>query len=514
MSEVHKLNQNLYDTMVNHYEKEEFTKAIEIGKALLEKSRSLKDKHSEKKALEVLSYASYFLVDYIGAMTYIMHFSKLLEEAGSVEEKIKTNNVFISLFTRQGEYQEALNLLKKVDQMAKANHLSLETCKNLNNYGFFYNTFREYSKAISPLLQALDIAEREHYSELAAVIYGNLAIAYLRTGDLQEARQCLDELFLRSKPASSSLSLCEAYMYRGELLGAEKNFEEALSQIKASKVLAEKNGYTAELAEATQIEANLYRMMGDYERAYDCLQQHIEILGILSRNAKQGAITKLKMEYDINKKDIEADLLREQNAILEEQNRKIQDQTRELERLNAVLGRQNDDLHQSAIEDYLTGVYNRKYFTLKLQEEFSIAKEQKKDLAVIIFDIDHFKQINDTYGHLVGDEIIKHVSNICEESLDSDSLIGRFGGDEFMILMLDANKEEAMLKAQELLENIKMDPLMMDKKPIRATLSIGVSDVWHLNPKTTDELMHIADLGLYEAKQGGRNRCIIYQDKK
>ena len=511
MEGIHKLNEVIYRKMVRLYEEERYQAAIDLGVTLLDSAKRLGDKSSEKKALEVLSYASYFIIDYVSAMSYIIQFAKLIEEDGTEAEIIKTYNVFISLYTRQGEYDEARRLLEKVTQMTQGPGYELERVKNENNYGYFYNTFKEYYKAIPHLLEALELAKTLHVKALEAVIHGNLAVAFMRTGDMDQAKKSLEFIFLELDADENGISRAEAYMYRAELLAHENNFEEALNMIKASKVISNKFSYMAELAEAIQIEASIYKRMGDFENAFHSLEEFIDVNSVLSNTAKRSAVTRLKMEYDVNRRRIEADVLRQQNAILEEQNRKIQEQTRELERLNEVLGRQNDDLHQSAIEDYLTGVYNRKYFTLKLQEEFSIAKERKTNIACIIFDIDRFKAINDTYGHLIGDEIIKHVSGICEETLDSDSIIGRFGGDEFMILMIDANIHEAEEKANELRQVLAESPLIVDRKPINVTLSLGVADNEYLSPKTTDELMHIADQGLYVAKEAGRDRCGIYK---
>ncbi len=510
MAQVHKLNQVVYDKMVDLYESEKYQSAIDLGKSLLEKAKRLDDKVSEKKALEVLSYASYFLIDYIGAMTYIIQFAKLVEADGEIAERIKTYNVFISLYTRQGEYNEAKKLLIKVNELATENKLHLALCKNENNYGFFHNTFKEYHKSIPHLLNALAISEKHHFNDLIPVVHGNLAVAYIRTGELEHGKESLDTIFTLMAAGHSGISRAEAYMYRGELYAIQGKYEEALKQLQASKVISNKYGYTAELAEATLIEASTYKRQNDYDKAYHALEEYIELNQILSNTAKRGAVTKLKMEYDVNKREIEADILREQNAILEDQNRMISEQRAELERLNEVLGRQNDDLHQSAIEDYLTGVFNRKYFTLKLQEEFSIANEHDRNVACIIFDIDKFKNINDTYGHLVGDEMIKHVSSICEEALDTDSIIGRFGGDEFMILMVDSDIYDAELKANELLDLLANEPLWVGKQPVHATLSLGIADNHHLEPKTTDEMMHIADQGLYLAKESGRNKCCLF----
>lgn len=507
MTEVNKMNQVMYDKMVRFYEEGKHQLALEIGKSLLDQARRLSDRKSEMKALEVLSYASYFTVDYIGAMTYIIQFSKMMEGSGNLKELIKINFVFISIYTRQGEYREAKKLLDKVSKMSRDDAFIVERIKCENNYGFFHNTAGEYEKAIPHLEKAMNMAEQHHYAMIIPTILGNMALAFLRTGRVERAKHTLDKVFLNLKHDGSGIDRAEAYMYRGEIHCIEGNFEEAISQLKASMMISLKHGYTAELAEATRLLSDVYVKIGDYEKAYNELKEYIPLTKSLSQKAKEGALIKLKMEYDVNKKEIEADILRQQNAVLEEQNRKIQEQTRELERLNDVLGRQNDDLHQSAIEDYLTGVYNRKYFTLKMQEEFSIAKEKGSALACIVFDIDKFKNINDTYGHLVGDEIIKHVSSICEESLDTDSLIGRFGGDEFMILMVDATIDDAEEKANELIDNIHYAPLIIDKQPIPVTLSLGVSDNHFNDPKTTDEMINNADKGLYLAKDQGRNQC-------
>lgn len=507
MTPVNKLNKVMYDKMVDLFDQDKYPMAVELGKALLEKSRRLGDEASEKKALEVLALASYYLVDYISALTYIIQFSKMIKKDDDVKETIRVYSAFAIIYTRQGNYVEAKKLFEKASRLAYDNDLNLQQAKIEINFGFFYNTAGEFAKAISHLEKAIAHSEYNHFTELIPIIYGNLALSYIRTGRIQKAKHTLDQFFLLLKNDKSGIATAEAYMYRGEVHSIEGNYEDAVTLIKASMLISVKNSYIKELAEATRMLSETYVKLGDYKNAYDQIIDYMPLKETLFKKAKEGALVELKMQYELNKKEVEADALRLQNAVLEEQNGKIQEQKREMERLNRVLGRQNDDLHQAAIEDYLTGVYNRRYFTLKMQEEYSIAKEHQRNIACIVFDIDKFKSINDTYGHLAGDEIIKHISNICEESLDTDSIIGRFGGDEFMILMVDADIDEAQSKAEELIENIRLEPLVIDKKSVSVTISLGVSDNHFLNPRTTDEMIHIADKGLYIAKEQGRNRC-------
>lgn len=511
MVKVNKLNQVAYNKVVRLFEQEQNKLALELSKVLLEKARQLKDIESEKKALEIISFTSYYLADYIITMTYITQYSQIIEEEGTARELIKVYNMYSGLYIRQNEFKEAKAVLKKARELAIENDFNIELIKIENNYGYLYNTSGDYETAQVYLEKAIDMARLYHYSSIDLLIFSNLAVSYLKTGKLEESKDILKKVFLLLELDRNKLVQAEVYMYRGEILSREGCYEAALNEVNKSREIAEKNGYTVELAKATKIIADIYSAMENYRLACLELEKYIKLVEVLSEYNKQGTIIKFKRHYDYKKKELEADILRKQNMILERSNHKIQEQARELERLNNVLGKQNDDLHQSAIEDYLTGVYNRKYFTLKMREEFLLAKEHNQYVACIIFDIDKFKTVNDTYGHLIGDEVIKHISNICEESLDTDSIIGRFGGDEFMVLMVDSTIDDAEDKGNELNSNIRQSPLIIEGKTIHVTLSIGISDNHFMSPETIDDMINYADKGLYIAKEQGRNRCCRYK---
>ncbi len=511
MEGIHKLNEIIYKKMVQLYSEEKFQGSIDLGVSLLENARRLKDRASEKKALEVLAYASYQIIDYVNAMYYIIQFSKIIEEEKDVTEKFKSYSVFIGMFTRQGEYDDAYRYLQKVESMTMDEPYIDERIRNENNYGFFHNSFNEYFKAIPHLLEALELAGSSYGQDVLPFIYSNMAKAYLRTDNTGEAKKMLESLASYVDTDNGGILLIEYYTNLAELMMVEDNPMEALNLIKTAKMIADRHGYIFEQEEALKLQAKVYKNMKDYENAYRTMDKLLLIQEQLGTMARKSAVTRLKVDYDINRRQIEASILREQNAILEDKNRKIQIQTNELEHLNEILSRQNDDLHQSAIEDYLTGVYNRKYLALKFREEFSMAANTGGNLACIIFDIDRFKSINDTYGHLIGDEMIKHVSSLCEEALDTDSIIGRFGGDEFIILMVDATLEDARDKSDELNDLLSTSPLLVDGEQVYASLSLGVADNHHLSPRTTDEMIHIADQGLYLAKERGRNQCAVYE---
>lgn len=162
-------------------------------------------------------------------------------------------------------------------------------------------------------------------------------------------------------------------------------------------------------------------------------------------------------------------------------------------------------MHDLATLDGLTGAYNRLFFQDKLEEEYKKAHEIGYDLSFIIFDIDHFKKFNDTYGHLFGDLVLKTLSSHIMRTLRKEDIFARYGGEEFVILLPHTTIEQAKEKAEEL--RISVSQLNITDRVVSAsvTISIGVSTYPQCAGKST-ELISTADDALYEAKHAGRNQ--------
>lgn len=165
-----------------------------------------------------------------------------------------------------------------------------------------------------------------------------------------------------------------------------------------------------------------------------------------------------------------------------------------------------EKMHELATVDNLTGIYNRLYFQQRLQQEFEIAEEGGYDLSLAIFDIDHFKRFNDTFGHLFGDKVLKHISNLLKNSLRSGDIIARFGGEEFVLLFPRTGLKEAYDKVELLREKIAKTTIKDELVAASVTVSFGLSSYPEIS-KTESELLKMADNSLYDAKEGGRN-CV------
>ena len=163
-----------------------------------------------------------------------------------------------------------------------------------------------------------------------------------------------------------------------------------------------------------------------------------------------------------------------------------------------------------AITDGLTGLYVQSYFKERLSQEFVRSKRYKLPLTIAMLDIDHFKNVNDTFGHVVGDEVLKHVSAVIRNRLRDTDFLSRYGGEEFAVIMLQTSMKEAHKVAEDIRKTVQKEIFSMsnensDNIALEVTISIGVAS---LDEKIInyDELIDIADKALYRAKNSGRNR--------
>jgi diguanylate cyclase (GGDEF)-like protein len=164
-----------------------------------------------------------------------------------------------------------------------------------------------------------------------------------------------------------------------------------------------------------------------------------------------------------------------------------------------------EKLQKISITDSLTHIANRSYFMKRYEEEFSRSEKFGLPLSFLMIDIDHFKNYNDKYGHLVGDVILRELARGLRENIREIDFIGRFGGEEFSVFLPQTSKEQALQVAERLRETIADTEFSAYDEKVRLTVSIGIA-TFPQNSKDRDFLIEVADKTLYKAKQAGRNR--------
>ncbi|MDC7220085.1 MAG: sensor domain-containing diguanylate cyclase [Spirochaetales bacterium] len=164
-------------------------------------------------------------------------------------------------------------------------------------------------------------------------------------------------------------------------------------------------------------------------------------------------------------------------------------------------------------QDSLTGIHNRRYLDKRLNEEFLRFKRHGNLFSLLIFDIDDFKKINDTYGHQFGDRILINLSGLCSTMIRGSDILARFGGEEFCIILANSVADGARTFAERLRSSVEEQKTRFDDKTdVGITISIGIAEISD-SLESMEELVHRADDAMYEAKRQGKNRLCFYEGK-
>jgi two-component system, cell cycle response regulator len=169
-------------------------------------------------------------------------------------------------------------------------------------------------------------------------------------------------------------------------------------------------------------------------------------------------------------------------------------------------------LFESAVKDGLTGIYNKKYFVDRIEADVAYARRHKTALTLFMLDIDHFKNINDTYGHPAGDHVLKQVATLLRRTIRTEDIFARFGGEEFALLMRDVDDQKALMLAERMRRKVEEASFVFAGKRIAVTISIGIGTTNSSSEtaiQTPAELIEQADQSLYRAKRTGRNRVVM-----
>ncbi len=216
------------------------------------------------------------------------------------------------------------------------------------------------------------------------------------------------------------------------------------------------------------------------------------------KNARKAQEEALKHEREA--REAQAAALTVQRRATETLEHKVRERTHELEIAN-------QRLEELTYTDGLTGIRNRRYLNRALEREFSRARREKTPVAAILIDIDHFKQFNDTHGHLVGDDCLRDVAQCIQQcALRENDVVARYGGEEFCVLLPNTDQTGAIQVADQICEAIRDINFNVEGQRVMITASLGVTSCIPERHQDVDKFIVAADNALYTSKANGRNQ--------
>jgi two-component system cell cycle response regulator len=171
-------------------------------------------------------------------------------------------------------------------------------------------------------------------------------------------------------------------------------------------------------------------------------------------------------------------------------------------------------MYESALRDGLTKAFNKKYFTDRLESEFTFATRHASALALVLFDIDHFKKVNDTHGHQAGDHVLFEISTLLSSALRAEDVFARYGGEEFAVICRGSDESQAQVVGERMRKAVEGHRFVYEGTLIPVTISVGIAVLPNPAVKDANDIVGFADQALYKSKNGGRNRVTVYKPGK
>lgn len=422
-------------------------------------------------------------------MAAYLRIGKVFFQVGETEEAFRYINAYKELCSSSGgdiewlHFHHALyELYQFTDDIPKATK-TLEAIIELGKKLGKHNTVSDAYSGLSRILLAEDnypaalemaekgLVEAELHEKESAVsklkVKLHKAEAQIGLWNFSGSNQLFQEIKDNSPLDEFVHEKTRYYELQGVWYTKQKKYEHAFDAYTIAKEMAESTKELDSLKRIQEERCRLCELIGDSKLGFEVQKEYIALLTEIHQSELAKAEVKMEIQQNIG------------------------------------------EYERRANTDFLTGLYNRSYIETTADEWLQKAAAIRETLVCIVFDIDDFKAINDENGHLFGDEAIKLVSKTCAELFRGEDLVGRFGGDEFVIILKGASLEVGKKKAEQLRSALEAIQLDKEGEAISLTISIGISENNAGAVKTFKELFHMADMQLYKAKQSGKNRIIV-----
>ncbi|MGL6011377.1 MAG: diguanylate cyclase [Shewanella oncorhynchi] len=469
--------------------------------------------------------------------SYIGDFSAALDDLVTAQDLYESLNLsgwaninladVATSFRRYGDPQSAIRYYTKLKALYLKNNNQEQAMYVNSDIGLALDELGEHQQAVDNFLVSYQYFKEHQQEKVAATMATNIAYSLIKLNRLNEAEKYLIEAdTVINEKDLTDYSFMKLFM--ADIKFQQARYKEALTELeqgeKAFRTLQNNRGLTQLL----QLKSNIYVAMNDLSAAYGALQEFVTLTKKVDGNSLSHHTTELKVKFDTSRIESENQRLIE-NQNLKEQELALLEKNKSLQHIILLLAgfiltivsifaykqvHRNRQLQVIALTDYLTKLPNRRHIYAQAAKYFQQALKHQSPFSVIIFDADHFKKINDNFGHELGDRALMTIANAGRTLSGNKDLVGRIGGEEFLILLPNTDATGALALAHQLQNHISRLSAQNLPAELKLTVSAGVAT---LEPQNNTEdayqdkdfatLLKRADNALYEAKNAGRN-CV------
>ncbi len=446
------------------------------------------------EVLQSVGWTHYVMGEYTEALENLMEAVRVAEDIGDTSLQAYMLDSIGAVQASAGHSDAAIECQQRALQIHR--ELGDETGEALvlNNMAYTYVELGDTDRALSAALKALDFASEENRQYFLVAVLDTVAFVHYMMGALDEAESYSRRSLALARELESEPDEATSLMGLGKISIARGSWDEALGFVCRALELASKRDLSVEEFQCHELLSQIHEQRGELAEALSHFKSFHELKQDGLNEETQARLANLRVSYQLESAKKDAEIHRLRSLALE----------REVEERKVAQAR----LEAQASLDPLTGLFNRGHLAV-LAEELRLALARGRPVSLMMFDIDRFKEVNDTFGHLAGDRVLVSITNELTEHCRETDVPCRYGGDEFLVLLVGIETGVARKAAERLRQVIASTPIPYGDASISVTISAGVSSAHPGEKVTLDTLIERADRALYSAKQGGRNRVVV-----
>ncbi|HEX5725029.1 MAG TPA: diguanylate cyclase [Longimicrobiaceae bacterium] len=487
-----------------HWRRADYAAALDRQLEALRIQRDAGDAAGEADSLNHLGNVYYNLGDYARALESYGASLRLKEALGDALGVSQCVNNLGNIHGRLGEYAQALERHLRALELKREVGDRVGEGIALINVGASHEALGDLGRALEWYGAALEHARALEDRRCESDVLRSLGDVHRRLGDLPRAYEHYAASLETSRAGRVPSVEVEALIGVGETLTALGEGARAVEPLREALARAEEAGTRRLVYEAHRALADAHAAMGYHRAALEHFRAFHAVEDEVFSQESDRRIQAIRVQAEVERSHREAELLREKNAELTEANDALRRADEEKALLLWQLRLQAEELERQTKEDALTGLYNRRHLDAQLALELERARRFGRDLTVVMADLDRFKQVNDRFSHAVGDAVLRAVGRLLREHTRAVDVVGRYGGEEFVLLLVETPPEKAAGVCEKLRALIANHDWAEVHPELRVTISMGLAGLREL--ETPEQLLAAADARLYQAKRTGRNR--------
>lgn len=456
--------------------------------------------------------------DYAAGLADLRRANGLYERLHMGAHATTTLNGIATLYNRMGDHGQARHYYEQTLKAQRADGSPREVAVTEHNLGRAYESLQQWDKAREAFTASLELCRSIQYQRGEAYALRGLASVRNAEGEPKDALGLLQLAELLQKRTPDERLRAQILLQRGVALRQLNRLPEAKVALQQALQVFEQVKSSYEIVASRQALAALAAEAADWKTAFEQQRDYTQALQRWLRSQLDQRFATLKVEFDTSAKERENALLLREKAATENALAQAQRAGRLqivaialacalLLALGLMVLRQRrnaKEVQRLALTDELTGLPNRRDVLGRLQSQ--LTDRRGRPCALLIVDLDHFKSVNDSFGHLVGDELLKAVAGALRQAVPPYASLGRLGGEEFVVMLPDADEDQALTIGEAIREQVQtLDPGQWMPGAHQLTASLGVT-VSRPGRDSISSILRRADEALYRAKAAGRNR--------